>query len=77
MSFLSEVPPVETMHSTFMYLPSAFTTEEVYMASSLVGSIISACMCSCSISIFSKQGITKAAVFPVPFFALAMILLPF
>jgi|ETNmetMinimDraft_14_1059893.scaffolds.fasta_scaffold42398_1 hypothetical protein len=76
MSFLNEVPPVETMHSTFMYLPRAFTTDEVYIASSLVGSMMRAWMCSASISMFSKIGMTKAAVFPVPFFALAMMLLP-
>ena len=41
MSFLKEVPPVETIHSIFINFPKSLTTEEVYKANSLVGKRIS------------------------------------
>lgn len=37
MSSLIEVPPVETMDSTFKYFPKSLTTEETCRANSLVG----------------------------------------
>ena len=40
MSSLKSVPPVDTIHSTFIYLPISIMTEETYNANSLVGTRI-------------------------------------
>jgi uncharacterized membrane protein len=50
--------------------------EETCKANSLVGTRITACTYFFVQSIFSKIGITKEAVFPVPFFALAITSFP-
>lgn len=64
------------MHWTFKYFPISLIVEETCKANSLVGTNITACTYFLAKSTFSKIGITKEAVFPVPFFALAIISLP-
>lgn len=73
MSSFKLVPPVVTMTSTFKCFPSSLVTWEVCRASSRVGTSTSTWRVFLAGSTFSKQGITKAAVFPVPFFARARI----
>ena len=76
MSSLRDVPPVVTMHWTFMCLPISLTTADVCMANSRVGTTMTLWMQFLLASTFSSVGMTKAAVFPVPFFARAKMLRP-
>ncbi len=76
MSSLRPVPPVVTMTLMPRYWPKVLQTCDVCRASSLVGTRIKAWVFCFSGSIFSSVGIMKAAVLPVPFFALANISLP-
>ena len=71
MSSLRFVPPVETMIWRLRCFPSVRHTCEVWRASSRVGTNISACRTLLLELTFSSVGMTNAAVFPVPFFALA------
>jgi len=75
-SSLNAVPPVDTIHSTPKCLPISFTIEDTYNANSLVGTNNNPYIWSLDISNFSITGITKAAVLPVPFLALAIIDFP-
>jgi len=50
--------------------------EETCKANSLVGTRITACTYFLEKSVFSRIGITNEAVFPVPFFALAITSFP-
>ena len=70
------VPPVVTMTLTPRCFPSVLQTCEVCMASSLVGTSIKHWILDTFGLIFSRAGMTKAAVFPVPFFARARISRP-
>jgi hypothetical protein len=51
MSSLIEEPPVETIDSTFRYLPSSLTTADTWRANSLVGTRIRPCCQSLSIQV--------------------------
>lgn len=77
MSSLRLVPPVLTIIWMFgMYLAKSLRTAEVWSASSLVGTKTRACILSFVSSIRFSNGITKAAVFPVPFFARTITFFP-
>ena len=76
MSSLRPVPPVVTMTLTPRYCPKVLQTCDVCKASSLVGTRMRACVFWLLGSILSRVGTMNAAVFPVPFFALASISRP-
>ena len=66
MTSLRLVPPVETMHWTFMCFPSSFTKEEVCSTSSRVGTKMSPWMSRFAVEHRSSSGMAKAPVSPVP-----------
>ena len=70
-SSFKPVPPVVTMTLIPKNLPNVLQTCDVCKASSRVGTRIRACVFEFFASIFSRVGMRNAAVFPVPFFALA------
>jgi len=76
MSSLKLVPPVDIIHSIPKYILNSFIKLLTCNANSLVGINIIAYILFFLLSNFSNIGITYAPVFPVPFLALAMILLP-
>lgn len=75
-SSLRPVPPVVTMTLMPRCWLKVLQTCEVCKASSLVGTKKRACVFCFLGSTLSNEGIMKAAVFPVPFFALASISRP-
>ena len=76
MSSIKPVPPVVTITLIPRCFPKVLQTCDVWSASSLVGTRIRACVLVLLGLMRSKVGITKAAVFPVPFLARAKISLP-
>mmetsp|Transcript_11721 Transcript_11721/g.32959 ORF Transcript_11721/g.32959 Transcript_11721/m.32959 type:complete len:270 (-) Transcript_11721:273-1082(-) len=76
MSSLSIVPPVETITDRPQCFPNSLHTCDVCSASSRVGTRMSTWISFLVGSALFSAGITNAAVFPVPFFALARMSLP-